>query len=252
MTIILTVSSRDGIVMAADRKISTIEGHRIRDIGSRDKIVLFEEEGIVASYWGLATLQDRPMREHLMTVKTRMLEAEQPLNVDTFSEQLLQHLQRHTPQRNMGIHVAGYLENRPKIRHVFHVDWHTTNGFTNEESNVAFHNVEGRRVPHTGSEDYVPYISLFNGDNAIVQSMLLSIPAFRGLNYALDYETLSLKETVSLAELLVSTTIHLQKFLRGYRRVGRTCGNGLDIATITPSGVEWAGRSLGTVNFDVR
>jgi len=238
--------------MAADRKISTITDNRIRNVGSRDKIVVFKASRMAISYWGLATLSGRQMREHLITVRSQILEAKQTLDVDTFSNRLRDYLQQYIPGRNMGFHVAGYVDGQPRIRHVFHADWHPSNGFTSEESNRAFHDGQGRRIPHTQNGDYVPYISLFNGDNAIVQSLLLSIPAFRGLNYVLDYEALSLEKAIRLAQLLISTTIYFQKFLRGCTQIGRTCGNGLDVVRITPSKIEWVCRNLKTVNFDVR
>jgi hypothetical protein len=237
--------------MAADRKISRVVNSQIEDVGSRDKLVALEESRVGVSYWGLATLDGIPMRDHLEKVKTRILEAHRTLNVDSFAHELEQYLHDFSPDYQMGFHIAGYQEGMPRIRHVFHVNWHNRNEFTNENSNVEFHDAKGNRVPHTPKEDYIPFLSLFNGDNMVVQSLLLLIPHFRGLNYALDYETLSLEEAVNLSKLLISTTIHLQNFLRGYRRIGRTCGNGLDVVKITPREISWVERDLQTVEFNI-
>jgi hypothetical protein len=237
--------------MAADRKISRVVNNQIEDVDSRDKLEVFEEPRIGVSYWGLATLNGIPMRDHLEKVKTRILEAHRVLNVDSFAQELEEYLHNFYPNHQMGFHIAGYQEGLPRIRHVFHVDWHNRNEFTNENSNMEFHDAQGNRIPHTSQENYIPYLSLFNGDNIVVQGLLLLVPHFKGLNYALDYETLNLEEAINLSKLLISTTIHLQSYLRGYRRVGRTCGNGLDIVTITPTEISWVGRNLETVEFNV-
>jgi hypothetical protein len=249
MTIILTISSKEGIVMSADRKISVMENQQIRDVGSRDKIIVFDNYRIAVSYWGLATLQSIQMREHLRNIESQMLENGEPINVDSFASKLKEYLQNYTPRINMGFHVAGYLDDKPKVRHVFHENWHSPNEFTNEESNIESHNETGNRISHTPSEDYIPYLSLFNGDNAVIQSLLLTLPAFRGSNYSLDL--LTLNETTELAKLLISTTVNLQHFLRGYRRVGRTCGNGIDIVEITSSTINRVERNLQNVILNV-
>ena len=236
--------------MAADRKITRIENRTIRDVGERDKLVVLDEHGIAIAYWGLATLNRIRMTDHIDSVRLSMLDRGEQITVDTFAERITEYFQEFNPPEAMGFHIAGYLGNNPRIRHVFHEDWHDQNEFTNEETNIEFHDQEGNRHPHTQSEDYIPYLSLFNGDNVIVQSLLLSIPGFYGSSYAVDLGRLSLSETVEIVKLLSSLTIYLPRFLRGYRQVGRICGNGLDVATITPTNIEIS-RNIETMEFSL-
>lgn len=249
LTIVLTISSPQGIVMAADRKITRIENGTIEDLGVRDKLIILDEHQIAVAYWGLATLNRVRITDHIDSIRASMLDSGEQITVNTFAEEMMEYFQQFSPPTSMGFHIAGYLDNNPQIRHVFHVDWHGLNEFTNEDSNVESHN-QGIRRPHTRSEDYIPYLSLFNGDNTIIQSLLLSIPAFHGSPYTLDYERFSLAETEELVKLLTSLTIYLPRFLRGYRRVGRPCGNGLDIVKITSSNIQ-SSRNIQTIEFSL-
>lgn len=250
MTIVLTISSPEGIVMAADRRITQIQNRTIRNVDERDKLIVLGDCRIAVAYWGLATLNGNRITDHIESVKNSMEDCEDQITVDAFAERITEYFQEFNPPTAMGFHIAGYLGNNPKIRHVFHQDWHDTNEFTNEETNIEFHDHQGNRRPHTPSEDYIPFLSLFNGDNVIVQSLLLSIPGFHGSPYTLDLEKFSLNETVELVKLLTSVTIYLPQFLRGYRQVGRTCGNGLDVVKITPTNIEIS-RNIQTMEFSL-
>lgn len=213
-------------------------------------MIILANYRIAIAYWGLATLNGNRIADHIDSVKTSMDDCGEQITVDTFAERITEYFQEFNPPKAMGFHIAGYLGNNPRIRHVFHVDWHNPNEFTNEETNVEFHDHQGNRQPHTPSEYYIPFLSLFNGDNVIVQSLLLTIPGFHGSPYTLDLAKFSLNETVELVKLLSSVTIYLPQFLRGYRQVGRTCGNGLDVATITPTNIEIS-RNIQTIEFSL-
>lgn len=250
LTIVLTIASRDGIVMAADRRITQIRNQTIQLIDEREKLIILNENRIAIAYWGLATLNGVRMSDHIGSIKNSMEENEEEINVDSIAERISNYFQQYDLPQPMGFHIAGYLNHRPKIRHVFHQNFHEPNEVTNEETNIEFHDIQGNRQPHTPTEDYVPYLSLFNGDNVIVQSLLLSLPGFFGQIYNVDLARFSLDETQKLVKLLSSITIYLPQFLRGYREVGRTCGNGLDVATITSDAINIE-RNVRSFRFDL-
>ena len=240
MTIIISVCSKDGIVMGADRKISIQKENKFETVDERDKIIIFEKERIAISYWGLATINGKRTSEIINDV----YESLDSISVDSISNVLKEWLQKNKISSSLGFHVCGYLENLPKIRHVFHNKlYHYDGEACNEETNVEFHDTFGRRISHTRLEDYIKYIILFNGDNSTVRSFLNSLPISVGeytssSGYRIDYENMNLNELVSFVKLLLGISIYMQNFLVGYRRIGNTQGNGIDIVTITPSKIE--------------
>ena len=250
MTIVFTIITKDGIVMSADRKISRLQNNHIENIDSRDKIIVLECQKIGISYWGLATLNNKQIKDHINEVMKRFNNHEE-INVDTFSEKCKAYFEQFEPPCPMGLHIAGYVNGKPKLRHLFHEQWHDKKEFTNEESNIEFHDGLGRRIPHKRREEYINLISLFNGENQIISNILNILPQLGGLNFAIDFEKLSLTDAIELSKLLITTTIYIQNFLKVYRRVGTTCGNGLDIITIKENEIKQEVVNLTSVSIDI-
>ena len=57
-----------------------------------------------------------------------------------------------------------------------------------------------------------------------------------GPYYGIDFTKLPLQKAKELAKVLISTTIKMQEFLKGYELKGKTCGNGINIITIRKDG----------------
>lgn len=250
MTIVFTIITKDGIVMSADRKISYYQNNHFVDVGSRDKIIVLEDHKIGISYWGMATIDHEQIKDHVDKI-VGLFNNHEEINVDTLSEKCKVYFEQFEPQYPMGLHIAGYVDGKAKLRHVFHEMWHDKKEFTNEESNIEFHDGLGRRIPHTIKEEHINLISLFNGENQIINNILNILPQFGGLNLAIDFEKLSLTDAINLSELLITTTIYIQNFMKIYRNNGKNCGNGLDIVTITEQEIKKKIPSLTTVSIDI-
>ncbi len=247
MTVVFSIITKDGIVMAADRKISKIENHRLEGIGSKDKIIILDEYKIGVSYWGLATLDNKPIKEHIDKILSQLDGS--LIDVDIFSEKCKSYFEQFTPPYLMGLHVAGYVGERPKLRHVFYNN--QSKNFINEESNMEFHDQEGSRIPHTQEEEYVQFIALFNGENQIIEKILIKLPQEGGSGLAIDFDKLSVEEAIELAKLLITTTIYIQSFLKIYREIGTTCGNGIDIVTIKRDNIKKVVSNLTSIHINL-
>jgi len=234
MTIVISAITKEGIIMGADRLITIEDNGKIKPVDSRNKIIPFSNDKFCTSYWGLASYNGMGMDKHLGKIYSDT-KNDDDVTVSTYAEYCKNYFEKfHFGRREvMGIHIAGYENGKPVLRHVFHEEWNQTGELVNENCNVEYHDYMGRKIPYNKDRSYEKYIALFNGDNIIVRSILSSLPTERGNKFLIDWENLSWEESLKAIKLLMATTINLQKFIKYYRTVGDYCGKGLDIYKIT-------------------
>ena len=92
MTLVVTISTRDGIVIGGDRQISFFLNGRYysRNVGRR-KVIPLPNQSICVAYWGLATINHIPTEKHIKTVKRTVLQSGN-FNINTFSQELYNYL----------------------------------------------------------------------------------------------------------------------------------------------------------------
>jgi len=244
MTATLTLSCSEGIVLAADRRITLVDGYgNISGFKDNvDKIFKFSALPIGASYWGLASFGSDTMLDRLAAFEKKQVTCND--NVDTVSEKLEKYLESFDPkiENSMGVHLAGFCRSGddvyPQLRHVFHVSWHRNGEFTNENSNQEYYEPDGTKR----SFKYDPFVALFNGDNAISNAFFKFLPVvYPSRRRQIILDLLSLDEGVRFAKLVINTsggvldflfTLDQKKVIPGVR--------GLMVAKITDkSGFEW-------------
>lgn len=167
--------------------------------------------------------------------------------VETIAEKLKTALESVTPpiKRSMGCHVAGFVgeetPKKPKLRHVFHADWHNAGEFTNEDCHSEYHTVYGNKISYRIRKDYP---ILFNGDSLIANLLF---------NYARNIENyydiipnkLSLNDCEELAKMIIGTSIQRLDYffdLRKFEKIEKAVGGGISVAKITEEGFEWVRR----------
>jgi len=252
MTLVVTVSCSDGIVMGADRLITIRSGTNFHPIDSRRKIIALHNHGICVSYWGLATLNRIRMEQHIRNVERTVMNSG-IFNINTFSSALFNYLTIYQPSNSMGFHISGFFNNQPQIRHIFHETYHPIQGnnFTLENTNLEYHDINnGRRLPHPNRLDH---LALFNGDNIMVNGLINYPPLLTRGQMSIPFNRMNLSEAQKLVELLIGATINMQNFVGIYRRRGRIVGNGIDIFAIAPNGIiTQVTRSRKTIKLDLR
>lgn len=138
-----------------------------------------------------------------------------------------------------GFHVAGYLESKPRLRHVFHERWHNAGEFVIEDCHREFHNPPyGDRVVRA-REEQSPV--LFNGDN-FVANVLINIASSLRYDVRIVPKLLSLKECIELAALVISTSINrLDCYvdLSKYQKIDPDVGEGGHILLIQEDKEQW-------------
>jgi hypothetical protein len=199
------------------------------------------------SCWGLGKIQNKSILEYLAEFEESHVEKTD--TIDQVAEKLSEHLRSVTPkiQKRMGLHLAGYIrkgdKSIPQLRHIFHERWHSDGEFTNENCHNEAH-IDGKKVLF---KSYVPYLPLFNGDNAIANCLFNYIPsATRGMQ-RIQPDLLTLEECMELAELVVGVSIQRLNYYvdSQLRKVPQTVGGKVLIAKITPEkGFEWVKNEL--------
>lgn len=241
MTSIFTILCPEGIVMAADSRISYQLYPNNPDILGYDdnvkKIYQFETINVGVSYWGLAAFQGETVLEHLE--KFDESHANKNDNVDSIAEKLKNYLESIEPKikRRMGLHVAGYVNNAPKLHHVFHESWNTAGEFENEDCHKEYHiRPYGYTVSYRERREY---LALFNGDNLIANALFNYAPLFHPY-YAITPLSLRLSDCVELAKLIISTSIYRLNYYFDQRmqqnKIPADVGGPIYLATITKEG----------------
>jgi hypothetical protein len=241
MTATITVSCPEGIVLAADKRITYLgpDGQPPFFVDDIEKVFHFTKASVGASYWGLAEIGPVRMLDFLSEFESSSLADNDDVN--SVAAKLVSRLRDVTPKitRRMGIHLAGYCrreETYPQLRHVFHEHWHENGEFTDEDSNREYYQQDGSRLEY---RSYEPFIARFNGDNSIANALFSSIPRLTGRDIILDL--LGLAECIRLAELIVRTSGELFNFYftRDQSRIIPGV-RGLSVATVTKEeGFQW-------------
>jgi hypothetical protein len=229
--------------MAADSRITyPKDPHNHWNLIFEDNVKkIYECEGLNVgiSYWGRASLGGKKMLQILQEFQESLLS--QNDNVDSIASKLTQYLGGMTPQIEkgvrMGFHIAGYVETKPKLRHVFHESWHNAGEFTNEDCHTESHFtggygfLEGSKILYRFRKDYPV---LFNGDNLVANALFNYAPTLNPYCRIVPH-LLKLDDCVELAKLIVSTSIHRLNYYfdQRMRSIPKTVGGPIYIATIT-------------------
>ncbi|MBI2548231.1 hypothetical protein HYW21_02675 [Candidatus Woesearchaeota archaeon] len=208
MTITITVSCKDGIIMFADRKITSLsQGTNY----SRDKLVRFAR--VACSYHGLANGADgSPMFKAI----SRAVDSNDA-NVDIIAEKLFFFLNNEElPRRCLdesGIYVAGFDDlGQPQVYHLF---FHKNIGNVKKELyNVEHHDKGGNYIKKPKRQNY---FALFNGANSAVGVMQWNNP--------LEYEKLTFEEVLKEIKKQLEVTCRTEPY-------SGVCGDGLNYVTI--------------------
>jgi hypothetical protein len=124
MTLVVTISCRNGIAIGGDRLITRYSNGVFSSIGTgRRKIIPLNQQGICVACWGMGTLNGITMERHIKRVERTVLQTG-IFNINTFSQELFNYLSQFNPAYSMGCQISGYHNNQPQVRHVFHETWH--------------------------------------------------------------------------------------------------------------------------------
>jgi hypothetical protein len=249
LTSTFTILCSQGIVLAAD-SVGTVRNRYSNEIEkiipNIQKIYCFSKVGLGVSFWGLGTIQDKPILHFLE--KFEDSEVQKTDSLDQVAEKLTVSLGKILPENTnrMGLHLAGYVKNSgsmvPQLRHIFHERWHAAGKFVCENCHKESLAEKGRLA----FQQYLAYPTLFNGDNVIANCLINFIPACTEGKQKIEPSSLTLAECIDLAQLVVGVSIQrLQYYVDDdYRKLPKTVGGTVFTAKITQDkGFEWIQKS---------
>lgn len=244
MTSTITIVCPEGIVLGADKYI-TYPMKPDRSIFSHEcaEKIFLTKTNVGISYWGLATYGSKKGIDFLKEFDENDLDFND--SVDEIASKLKEKLEAVTPkiERRCGFHIAGYSKSTkiPKLRHVFHENWHDAGQFTNEDCHKEFHTKNGNKVVYRYERD-CPV--LFNGDNFIANA-LFNIARLTRPDIRIIPRRLSLKECIELVDLIINTSINRLDYyfdLNKYKKIEPDVGGGISILVIKDGEPEWIKR----------
>ena len=242
MTSTITVTCPDGVVLGADKYITypMTPDRRVLKHEIAKKIYLSTKINAGISFWGLAEYGSTKGTDFLKEFDENDLSSND--FVDEIASKLKEKLEAITPKikRRCGFHVAGYSKStqKPKLRHIFHENWHDDGQFTNEDCHKEYHASVGNRVVYRYAKDFPV---LFNGDNFIANALFNFAKLLRP-NIRIIPRRLSLKECTEIVALIISTSINRLDYyfdLSKYEKIDPDVGGGISLLVINKDGPTW-------------
>ncbi len=219
MTLIVSMCTKSGIYMIADRKL-TRHSDVYEDAGETSKIIELNDK-VVLSFWGTYELRiGENVKKLLSDFKKQIQDGEK---IEVISEKLKKFLENKNLldfDDELGFHLIGYdLENKPCLKHVFHTKWLQQNQFINEDSRFNYHepltkNEGVHAVGHKLISIDNPFPVLFNGENSLPNLIINGMKLYQDSICYWDF-----KENESKEFLLniLDWAIKLEKFRKHFK-----------------------------------
>jgi hypothetical protein len=224
MTLLVTVFVQEGIVMAADSRLTIDMPHAgnpdvrvpVGYVDTSQKLFL-NDSGVGISVCGNAFVDGSPIAGRMDAF---LASAGKELNAADMPQALLESFGKCGPVPFTTFHVAGYTEQQQRV---YRVKVH-----------------ENRVIENEGAAKLLPGAQ-WDGDADVVNRLVKSVAVIRDgdprplPDYPLPWEFFTLQDAIDFAIYLQRATIDSFRFqLRT-----KTVGGPIDIAVITPSGARW-------------
>lgn len=205
MTILVSAYVREGIVMAADSRLTVTDnnGERVEKYTATDnmvKVFLLKKINVGISHSGDAYINDMTLPEFIEEFEKNILIEDD--NIETASFKLMQYIQKYDSNNRM--QICGYHNNEP---YVYLVD---------KFSCVRY---------NTNAESKIVYNVLWCGHGEPLHNLLLG-----EYPIVINFDFMPLKDAVDLVEFLVDVVIKTERFQSKLS----TCGGPVDILVLTP------------------
>lgn len=228
MSLIVTVYTHEGIVMAADSRLTlnakVQQSDTERDISfefsNATQKVFRTGNRVGISTCGAADIEHRPIAGYIEAFALQYSEA----NVDDLAEALLEHFRVLKPDLKTVFHVSGYTEDRQQRVYVVSI----------EENRVSKANPDGAQgAKWDGETDVLTRIINASWLNDSEGKPGQQLPL-----YPIPWEFFSLQDAIDFAVFAMSTTIGAIRF---QNRI-KTVGGPIDILAIKSNEAFWVQR----------
>ena len=234
MSLVITVSVREGIVMAADSRLTlntqerqgenTVVNLAVSQSAASYKLFL-APCGVGISSYGAADIEGVPIAGYMDSFITAKLE-DQPSARDV-AQRLLEHFAAFTPVPKTLFHVAGYARGADQVEQEV---W----GVNVEQGEVSRLGVAGQQgVSFGGEADILSRIlspaAQLDADGTVVGSFP---------HYQMPFQFFTLQDAIDFAVFAIRSTIDAIRF----EPRPKTVGGPIDVLVIRPSEAFWVQR----------
>lgn len=243
MAFVITTYVPEGIVMAADSRLSirgqiTANGQESQEMDMlvsdhNDNLFFLDNQGIGISAYGEPLLGNKPVAHAI-----RLFEEEANNSGDGIMDvvnNFMSFMSSRYPTANTSFHVAGYaLENGVSVPHVYHCQI---------SQNII------QRLNLSDRNGEVTYGASWGGQGDVMARLLNAkalmptgappkdgkIPMSELPAYPVMWEIMPLIDAIDFSELAVDITIQMQRF----QMRPKACGGAIDMLLLTPKGSDW-------------
>ena len=216
------MATKVGIFMIADGlEVEDISG-RVTPDGTIEKLDRVGNLNVALSFWGIIKnpANNFNLIDELKHFDSTLKEDDNILTVSEKIKIFFEELAILDEEDNLGFHLCGYIDDKAFIHHVHHITGFEENCFKNEDSQQEFQ----------GSERFIEYPILFNGDNIIPN---LFINLLRSFGDQIVYEEFNKEQAKEFLMFLMETAIKLQNFSLKSSEFGKLIGYPLRFCEIT-------------------
>ncbi len=237
MTLLISMCTKNAMYMISDSKII---GEDYEHVSNKKKYLMLKKNNAGITFWGLFknSEKDFDLDKELTIFQSKIKDND---NVHIISEKLKTHfesLNKLGGEYRLGFHVAGYFDDKPVLKHIFHETWLKKDEFINEDCTLEYHqrvstdpNIKIIGYKRFEKKDDFPI--LFNGDNSLPNIILNGIQIYKDY---INYWDFSETDAVDFLKFLMSTAINIQKFRAHYRNAGGDIiGTPINLLIIKPT-----------------
>ena len=234
MSLVITVSVREGIVMAADSRL-TLNTQETQGANTVVNLAVSQSDasyklflapcGVGISSFGAADIEGVPIAGYMDSFMTAKLEDE-PSARDV-AQRLLEHFAAFAPVPKTMFHVAGYAKGAEQVEQEV---W----GVNVEQGDVSRLGVAGQQgVSFGGEADILSRIlspaAQLDADGKVVGTLP---------HYQMPFQFFTLQDAIDFAVFGIRSTIDAIRF----EPRPKTVGGPIDVLVIRPSGGKWISR----------
>jgi hypothetical protein len=243
MSFIITIYTREGIIMASDSRLTlnseqiTPEGQKIllaTGMSDSNNKTFLAKKGIGISTFGQADINGSPISGYIQNFISQ--HNEEDITVTQFANELNQHFRSFNPIPDVGCHIAGYeIENGVKKTKIFRI--------------APFHNYLMLMNPE--NEQGENQGATWDGESDLLARLIqpVFIPDEKGVfqplpQFPIPWQFFTLQDAIDFAVFAIQTTIDCVRFSPR----PKTVGGPIDVLVIKREDAFWVSKKELKVN----
>lgn len=238
MTLIITMLNKKGVWLASDTWVTKKVNEK--NVLSRyvEKTIPINKKTAISFWTDSMKINGKSIENHLRK-KKRSLKSK---NINEIGFFLKHYFEKLNIEKDTGFHIAGFIDEKPKLFHLFHTKNLEKGEFILEDTHKCIHNLMkdpfGRTVfGRIFRQKEEPYTILFNGDFRTTTLIVNGLRQFHEQS-GIKYELLNEDDSRNFLLQMMDIAINIQKLSEPTRSKGAIIGYPLKITNLSDSGIK--------------